>query len=192
MHLAPLFILSGPSGVGKSTVLSRVLATSPWPMRLSVSVTTRPKRPGEVDGKDYHFHDAAWFIAARDTGKFLEWAEVHGNYYGTLESEVTPHRQAGTAVWLDIDVQGWQKVQQRCPDATSIFLTTSTVEEFERRLRGRRTESEEAIHRRLQTAQTELKWADRYDYRVFNDNLDAAVAAIKAIIEPFLRGEAHA
>ncbi len=187
MKTAPLFILSGPSGVGKSTVLSRVLAESPWPMRLSVSATTRPPRPREQDGVHYHFRSVEWFLQARDEGKFLEWAEVYGNYYGTLESEVTPYRQQGTGVWLDIDVQGWRQVRQRCPDAVSIFLMTSTVEEFERRLRLRGTESEEAIRRRLAAARAELESAPQYDYRVCNDDLETAVVAIKAIIRPYFK-----
>jgi guanylate kinase len=185
MPIGPLFILSGPSGVGKSTVLARVLAESPWPMRHSISVTTRPARKGEVNGEHYHFHSIEWFLWARGEGKFLEWAEVHGNYYGTLESEVVPFRNAGSGVWLDIDVQGWRQVRQRCADAVSIFLTTSTVAEFERRLRRRGTESEEAIRRRLTAAQAELDWAPQYDYRVFNDDLEAAVATIKTIIRPY-------
>jgi guanylate kinase len=185
MQPGPLFILSGPSGVGKSTVLARVLAQSRWPMRLSVSVTTRQPRPGEVEGKNYYFRTAAWFLEARAAGQFLESAEVYGhNYYGTLESEVTPYRQQGQGVWLDIDVQGWRQVRARCPDAVSIFLMTSSVAEFERRLRGRRTESDEALQRRLAAAQAELAFAPQYDHRVVNDDLDTAVASIQAIIEP--------
>jgi guanylate kinase len=185
MKIGPLLILSGPSGVGKSSVLKRVLADGSWPMRLSVSATTRQPRQGEVDGVHYHFRQVPWFLAARDEGRFLEWAEVYGNYYGTLEDEVTPHRREGRGVWLDIDVQGWQQVRQRCSDAVSIFLMTSSVEEFERRLRSRGTETEAAISRRLQAAQAELAWAPQYNYRVCNDNLDNAVASIKAIIGPY-------
>jgi guanylate kinase len=192
MPIGPLLILSGPSGVGKSTVLTRLLAGSPRPMRLSVSVTTRRPRPGEVDGKDYHFRTPEWFVAARDAGQFLEWAQVHGNYYGTLDSEVTPYRRSGHGVWLDIDVQGCQQVRQRCPDAVSIFLRTSTVAELERRLRARQTESEDAIQRRLAAAQAELARAPEYDHCVANDDLDAAVAAIKAIIEPLFPSEVSA
>lgn len=184
MSGGPLFILSGPSGVGKSTVLQRVLTETPWPMRLSVSVTTRARRPGEEEGKHYHFRSVDWFRQAQHAGQFLEWAEVYGNYYGTLDSEVEPFRRTGQGVWLDIDVQGWRQVRTRCPDVVSIFLMTSSVAEFERRLRGRRTESEEAIQRRVAAAQAELAWAPQYDHRVINDDLPSAVAAIKAIIEP--------
>jgi guanylate kinase len=192
MKIGPLFILSGPSGVGKSTVLNRVLAEAPWPMRLSVSVTTRRPRPGEVDGKHYHFRDVAFFLAAREAGKFLEWAEVYGNYYGTLEDEVAGPRREGKGVWLDIDVQGWRQVRQRCPEVVSIFLMTSTVELFEQRLRRRGTETDEAVGRRLRAAQAELAAAPQYNYQVCNDDLNTAVATIKAIIRPYFEGEESA
>src|SRR5687768_9205719 len=116
MKPGPLLILSGPSGSGKSTVLSRLLKEQRWPMRLSVSVTTRPPRPYEVDGVHYYFWPVEQFLEAREAGKFLEWAEVHGNYYGTLTEEVHGPRKQGTGVWLDIDVQGWEQVRRCCPE----------------------------------------------------------------------------
>ena len=185
MKHGPLLILSGPSGVGKSTVLRSVQDEYGERLHFSVSVTTRAPRPGEVDGKNYQFWTPQRFIEERDRGGFLEWAEVHGNYYGTLASEVLPYRERGTGVWLEIDVQGWKQVKARCPDAVSIFLMTSSPEEYERRLRARRTESEEALQRRLANARAELAWAPQYDFRVYNDDLDHALAAIKAIIKPY-------
>jgi guanylate kinase len=184
MTPGPLLILSGPAGSGKSTIISRLLADGRWPMCQSVSVTTRPPRPYEVQDVHYHFWPAERFLAARDRGEFLEWAEVFGNYYGTLAAEVAQHRQAGKGVWLVIDVQGWEQVRRRCPDVVSIFLMTSSPEEYERRLRQRRTESEDALQRRLETARLELTRAAEYDYQVYNDDLDAALNSVRAIIEP--------
>ena len=189
MTPGPLLILSGPAGSGKSTIVSRLLAEGRWPMVQSVSVTTRPPRPNEVPGVHYHFWTPDEFRAARDRGEFLEWAEVFGNYYGTPATEVARQRQAGNGVWLVIDVQGREQVRRRCPDAVSIFVMTSSPEEYERRMRKRHTESEEAIQRRLETARLELARAPEYDYRVYNDDLDAALAAVRAIIEPLFANE---
>src|SRR5947209_7710645 len=152
----PLIILSGPSGSGKSTLVDRLLADRSLPLRLSVSVTTRGKRPGEIDGVHYHFWGREHFLRERDAGGFLEWAEVHGNWYGTLEREVTPHRKLGLGVILDIDTRGWEQVKQACPDAVSVFVRTSSPAEYERRLRLRGTESEEQVARRLTAAAKEL------------------------------------
>src|SRR5947209_6007167 len=115
--LGPLIILSGPSGSGKSTLIDRLLAEKDLRLRLSVSATTRARRPTEVDGVHYYFWSRAQFLREREAGGFLEWAEVHGNCYGTLEREVTPYRKAGVGVVLDIDTRGWEQVKQVCPDA---------------------------------------------------------------------------
>jgi guanylate kinase len=180
--LAPLFILSGPSGSGKSTVIRRVLAKADLPLRLSVSATTRSPRPGEQDGVAYHFWNRQRFEEAVAAGLFLEQAEVHGNLYGTPRSEVDPYRAAGVGVILDIDVQGAAQVRDNCPDAITIFLRTSDFATYEQRLRARHTESEEAIQRRLQGARRELDRCNEYQYQVLNDNLDDAVAELRAIV----------
>ena len=183
MHSAPLIIVSGPSGCGKTTLIRRVLEEMPS-VRLSVSVTTRKERVNEEPGVAYHFWSVPEFIAARDKGQFLEWAEVHGNYYGTLENEVMPHRQIGIGVLLDIDVQGAEQVRKRCPDAVSIFIKTSKFETLEERLRKRHTEPEEAIQKRLETARVELARAGEYNYQVINDDLETALASMRAILGP--------
>jgi guanylate kinase len=185
MHLAPLIIVSGPSGCGKSTLIRRLLDDGSWPLRLSVSVTTRKERINEQPGVHYHFWSSADFIRDRDAGLFLEWAEVHGNFYGTLENEVLPYRRdLGMGVILDIDVQGMTQVKKRCPDAVTIFIRTSRFETLEERLRKRHTESEEAIQKRLHNARGELARAGEYDHQVINDELETALAQMRAIIGP--------
>jgi guanylate kinase len=190
--LGPLIIISGPSGSGKSTLVDRLLAEGTWPLRLSVSVTTRSKRPAEIDGVHYHFWSRERFLAEREAGGFLEWAEVHGNCYGTLEREVTPHRKRGAGVVLDIDTRGWQQVTETCPDAVSIFLRTSSPAEYERRLRARGTESEEQIARRLRAAENELTRAAEYDFQVINDDVETALAALRAIVRPLFERNRNA
>jgi guanylate kinase len=184
MRPGPLIIVSGPSAVGKSTLVERLIAEKSWPLRLSVSATTRPRRPHEIDGVQYHFWTRAQFESERDRGAFLEWAEVYGNYYGTPEREVTPYRNRGEGVLLDIDTQGCAQVKRQCPDAVAIFIRTSSPAEYERRLRARGTESEEQIGRRIRSAANELAQATNYDFQVVNDDLQAALAALRAIIKP--------
>jgi guanylate kinase len=183
MPVAPLIIVSGPSGCGKTTLIRRLLAEMPS-LRLSVSVTTRQPRINEQPGVHYHFWSVPKFIEARDKGLFLEWAEVHGNYYGTLDNEVTQYRPIGIGVVLDIDVQGAAQVKQKYPDAASIFIMTSRFETLEERLRKRHTDSEEAIQRRLKNARAELARAGEYDYQVINDDLEAALKSMREIVGP--------
>jgi guanylate kinase len=185
--MAPLIIVSGPTACGKSTIVRRLLAEGSWPLRLSVSATTRKPRKGETDGVDYHFWDAADFVKEKDAGGFLEWANVHGNYYGTLASEVMPHREKGVGVLLDIDVQGAAQVRTRCPDAVSIFIRTSRFETLEERLRGRHTEDEATIQKRLANARGELARAGEYNYQVINDDLETALASMRQILGPLFR-----
>jgi guanylate kinase len=179
----PLIILSGPSGSGKSTVVKRLLAAFPYRLRLSISVTTRDKRKSEKDGVEYHFWTRERFLDEVNKGGFLEWAEVVGNLYGTPKSEVEPYRDKGMGVILDIDVQGAESVRKLCPDHLSIFLKASTLEVLEQRLRGRGTEDEASIQRRLANARKELQREREYQHQVINDDLETAVAQVRELIE---------
>lgn len=184
MSQGRLVVVSGPSGAGKTSVLQRVFGASSLPLVQSVSATTRPPRSGETDGVDYHFLSDEEFQVRRQRGDFLECFEVfgQGHWYGTLESEVTTGLAAGKWVVLEIDVQGALAVMKRFPDAITIFLRPSSRQELERRLRGRGTETEEAIQRRLARADRELAQADRYQYQVINDNMDQAVQELCGIL----------
>lgn len=179
-----LIVLSGPSGVGKSTVLRSLVSRYPDRLRLSVSATTRPPRPGEVAGVDYFFLSPEDFARRRQAGEFLECCEVfgRGHWYGTLLSEVRPIPNDQKWVILDIDVDGAEKVRGQFPDVPTIFLRPSSEVELERRLRARGTESEEAIQRRLEVARRELARADQYQFQVINDTVERAVDQISRIL----------
>src|SRR5438067_2622123 len=163
-----LVVISGPSGAGKSTVVRELMTSCPLPLALSVSATTRLPRRGEVEGVDYFFLTPEQFAARRTAGEFLECKEYAGNWYGTLQSQVTAGLAEGKWVLLEIDVEGTMAVLEKHPDALTIFVHSGSVEELERRLRARRTESEEALARRLETAKRELAKRDRYRYEVIN------------------------
>ncbi len=181
-----LVVVSGPSGAGKTTVLKRLFEQAPVPLKASVSATTRPPRPGEVNGVDYHFLTEEEFARRRQRGEFLEYFQVFGkgHWYGTLVDEVTPGLEAGKWVILDIDVQGALAVMKRFPQAITVFLRPPSLEVLEQRLRGRHTETEPAIQRRLQQARQELALADHYRYQVINDDVDRAVREICDILMP--------
>lgn len=181
-----LVVISGPSGAGKTTLLRKLFERSER-LVSSISATTRPPRPGERDGVDYHFLSNEEFQCRRERGEFLECFEVFGRgyWYGTLESEVTPGLAAGKWVVLEIDVQGTLKVLERFPHALTIFVRPASVDELERRLRSRGTESDDAIERRLQVARQELSCADRYRYQVLNEDVDQAVADIVEILNRY-------
>jgi guanylate kinase len=181
--MGPLIILSGPAGCGKSTVTARLLARGDLPLRQSVSATTRPPRPRERDGVHYRFWTRERFEEEMRAGGFLEWAEVYGNYYGTPRSEVEPYRARGIGVILVIDVQGAALVRTACPDAVSVFLRASSWAECERRLRGRGTEDEATIARRLASARKELDRAGEYQFQVINDDLASAVEQLHTIVK---------
>jgi guanylate kinase len=178
-----LIVVSGPSGAGKTTLLKKVFERFPQ-LKVSVSATTRPPRPGEQQGIDYYFLTAGEFARRRAAGEFLECCEVFGagQWYGTLHSEVSPSLQAGKSIVLEIDVQGTLAVLRTHPDAITIFVQPSSLEELERRLRGRGTESQQSIARRLEVARRELSFADRYQYHVTNDDVDRAVHEVSDIL----------
>ena len=177
-----LLVLSAPSGCGKTTIVKRVMAALPG-LVFSVSHTTRPARAGEVDGVQYHFVDEAAFARMRDEqpSGFLEWARVHGNLYGTGVQTVKHLQQTGSDVILDIDVQGAAQVRERVP-AVTIFIAPPSMQELERRLRGRGTEEDAVLKKRLDNAAAEIATAGRYQYLIVNDRLDEAVEIFRSII----------
>ena len=177
-----LLVLSAPSGCGKTTILRQVM-TDLSGLSFSVSHTTRQPRPGEENGRDYHFVSPEQFLALRDQqpSGFLEWAEVHGNFYGTSRQEVEQRLRAGADVILDIDVQGAAQVRANAEPVT-VFIAPPSLEELERRLRGRGTESEKSLRRRLANASQEMQAADAYSYLIVNDRLEEAVQALKSVI----------
>lgn len=184
---APLIILSGPSGCGKTTVIDKLLARQELPLRLSVSATTRSPRQGEQDGVAYHFWNRERFEEELKAGGFIEHAEVHGNYYGTLGREVEPYRERGIGVLLDIDVQGFKQVRQHYNDYVSIFLHGPSLASYEERLRKRGTEDEAAIRRRLNTARKEITQAGDYQHQIVNDDLDNTVEQVLQILKAAFR-----
>ena len=177
-----LLVFSGPSGCGKGTVVSRILAQREDTV-LSVSVTTRAPRPGETDGVEYYFRTREQVEEMIRNNELLEYAEYSGNYYGTPRAAVEKLLAAGKNVILEIEVQGALKVMAREPDHVSVFLAIPSMDELERRLRNRGTETEERIRRRLAAAQYELQHADRYQYLVLNDEVSSAVQRLNSIIE---------
>ncbi|MBE5781619.1 MAG: guanylate kinase [Clostridiales bacterium] len=180
-----LVVISGPSGTGKGTVISSLLNSDPNAM-LSVSCTTRAMRPGEVDGVHYFFITDEKFSEMIQQEAFLEYADVFGmNRYGTPRAFVEEKTEEGRDVYLDIDVVGAMNVKKAMDEALLIFLMPPSFEELERRLRGRGTETEEQIQKRLGTAKGEMAYADKYDYTVVNDDIDACVEQIKTIISQY-------
>ncbi|HEY2414235.1 MAG TPA: guanylate kinase [Pirellulaceae bacterium] len=177
-----LVIISGPSGAGKSTVVRELLATCPLPLVMSVSATTRKPRKGESEGEDYYFLTPDQFAARRASGDFLECKEYAGNWYGTLQSQVTAGLAEGKWVILEIDVEGTLAVLEKHPEALTIFVHSGSIDELERRLRARNTETEEALARRLATARRELAQKSRYRYEVINHDVAQAVRDVCEIL----------
>ena len=177
-----MFILSSPSGAGKTTLAHKLLAHDPE-IRNSVSVTTRPIRPGEVEGQDYFFTDRAGFDAMVEAGHFMEWAEVFGHCYGTPKAHIRAGLKEGQDYLFDIDWQGTQQLYQKAEtDVVRVFLLPPSVPELERRLTGRGTDSAEVIAARMQRAQGEISHWDGYDYVIVNDDIDVCFAKIEQIL----------
>jgi len=176
-----VLVISGPSGAGKSTFVKRLLQHHA-DLRFSISATTRPVRDGERNGRDYHFWGDADFQERIRAGAFLEYSEVHGARYGTLRSEVFPALDSGLCPLLDIDVQGGLRVKQELPDAVLVFLLAPTMRIQEGRLRGRGTEPEDKIQRRLAAAADEIRCLSRYDYVVVNNAIDVTEADLEAVV----------
>lgn len=180
-----LFILSAPSGAGKTTLIQGVLdseAAGAGQVAFAVSHTTRRPRQGEVDGRDYHFVDRPAFREMVASGRFLEWAEVYGNLYGTARDEVLPRLERGIDVVLDIDVQGAEQVLASCPRAHSIFVIPPSYRDLERRLIQRGLDDPQEIARRLAAAAEEMRRANRYEYVIINDDACRAREALAAIL----------
>ncbi len=177
-----LLVLSAPSGCGKTTILKRVMAKISG-LVFSVSHTTRQPRPGEEDGRDYHFVSEEQFKAIRDQqpSGFLEWAEVHGNFYGTSRRDVESRLSQGLDVVLDIDIQGAEQVRRNAEPVT-VFIAPPSLVELERRLRGRGTESPESLAVRLGNTEKEMRAAGAYNYLIVNDKLKQAVLELQAIL----------
>jgi guanylate kinase len=178
-----LVVISGPSGVGKTTLLRRLLVDLPQ-LVPSISATTRPPRAGERDGLDYHFLSLGEFERRRAGGEFLECCQVYGrqHWYGTLVAEVAPRLAAGQWVVLEIDVEGTLSILERYPDALTIFVEPAHPDHLRQRLQGRGTESADAMARRLEVAHRELLESHRYRHRVVNEDADTALAEIKRIL----------
>ncbi len=175
-----LIIVTAPSGAGKTTLVHGLLEREPA-LQLSVSYTTRAPRSGEQNGREYHFIDVATFQQLRARGDFLEWAEVHGNFYATSRVWLAAQMAAGRDILLEIDWQGAQQVRKAFPEALGVFVLPPSLEALEARLRGRGTDSEEVISRRLLAARGEMRHIGEFDYAIINDQLEQALDELQAV-----------
>ena len=178
---AKLFVIAAPSGAGKTTIVKALVARNPE-LRFSISYTTRQKRRTEVDGVDYLFVGVEKFEKLREEGELLEFAEVFDNYYATSRSQVEKHLARGEDVILEIDWQGARQVRESMPECVTIFILPPSLEELERRLRDRRTDSTEVIERRLKDAQCDMGHWDEFDHVIINDNLEQAVIDLERVL----------
>jgi len=184
---AKLFVIAAPSGAGKTTIVKALVARNPE-LRFSISYTTRQKRRTEVDGVDYLFVDVEKLAKLRDEGELLEFAEVFDNFYATSRSQVEKHLAEGQHVVLEIDWQGARQVRESMPECVTIFILPPSLEELERRLRDRRTDSPEVIERRLRDALSDMTHWDEFDHVIINDKLEQAVTDLENV----LAGEGNA
>jgi guanylate kinase len=182
-----LFVITAPSGAGKSSLINALLKENPPrqdapPLGLSISYTTRPPRPGEKNGREYHFVDDKTFLAMRERGEFLESAEVHGNRYGTSKKVIEEALEHGQDLLLEIDWQGARQVRGLYPDCVGIFILPPSIEELERRMRARGQDSEAVIRRRVDNAREELAHSHEFNYAIINKDFDTARRELTSII----------
>jgi guanylate kinase len=181
MPSGTLFIVAAPSGAGKTTLVSRLLAEDAN-VRHSISYTTRAPRPGEENGREYHFIDGQRFLAMRERGEFAEWAEVHDNFYGTSRLWLEQRMKEGCDMMLEIDWQGAQQMRRQFPEAVAIFILPPSVAELENRLRRRGADSEDVIARRVAGALGEMRHVGEFDFVIINNDLDVALGELKAAV----------
>ncbi|WP_417389193.1 guanylate kinase [Gimesia sp.] len=181
----PIIVLSGPTASGKTTIVNRLMQDTPVKLVKAISATTRPRREGEVNGEDYYFLTTEEFEKRQENNEFLECEQVHGlgYWYGTLKSEVDRAAEEGGWPFLEIDVQGTLKLIEQFPQTITLFVRTSSDEEYEKRIRNRGTESEEVIEKRLATIRKELEQAQYYSHVIINDDLERAVTEIGTILK---------
>ncbi len=181
MPSGTLFIVAAPSGAGKTTLVGRLLADDPQ-VQHSISFTTRAPRPGEQNGREYHFIDGQRFLAMRERGEFAEWAEVHDNFYGTSRLWLEQRMKEGCDMMLEIDWQGAQQMRRQFPEAVGIFILPPSVAELENRLRRRGADSEDVIARRVAGALAEMRHVGEFDFVIINNDLDVALGELKAAV----------
>jgi guanylate kinase len=176
-----LYVITAPSGAGKSSLIAKLLADESG-LTLSVSYTTRPPRPGEQDGREYHFVDRRAFEAMLERGEFLESAEVHGHHYGTSQKVIDEARARGRDLVLEIDWQGAEQVRRLYPESIGIFIVPPSMAELERRLRTRAQDAEDVIRRRMRNAAEEMSHAAEFKYAIINNNFDDARRDLRAVV----------
>ncbi|MGM0600391.1 MAG: guanylate kinase [Candidatus Rifleibacteriota bacterium] len=181
-----LFIVSGPSGVGKTVLCNEIVKKFSPRVVYSISATSRKPRGGETDGQEYFFYTKPEFEKAIERDEFAEWAYVHGNYYGTPKKFLEQKLEAGKNVILNIDVQGAFDIRKKYPDAVTIFILPPSIEELESRIRKRNMDSEEDLKHRLENARKELKYKEQYRYRIVNDNLEDAISNLEDIFNDYI------